>query len=130
MQERWNDKIKVVIVGGVAGGATAAARIRRLDEQAEIVVKHCESLSAHGKAKRMRFSSNILSREWWRMKCGDIIHIPGCICRFALGFCKNKKKRSETLYQSFRPFMANPVDYDTKDGCTLSGAGMGAVHPH
>ena len=29
---------KVVIVGGVAGGATAAARIRRLDEQAEIVV--------------------------------------------------------------------------------------------
>ena len=30
--------MKVVIVGGVAGGATAAARIRRLDETAEIVV--------------------------------------------------------------------------------------------
>ena len=30
--------MKVVIVGGVAGGATAAARIRRLDEHAEIVV--------------------------------------------------------------------------------------------
>ena len=30
--------MKVVIVGGVAGGATAAARIRRLDEQAEIFV--------------------------------------------------------------------------------------------
>ncbi|MDO4314375.1 MAG: FAD-dependent oxidoreductase [Oscillospiraceae bacterium] len=30
--------MKVVIVGGVAGGATAAARIRRLDEAAEIVV--------------------------------------------------------------------------------------------
>ena len=30
--------MKVVIVGGVAGGATAAARIRRLNEQAEIVV--------------------------------------------------------------------------------------------
>ena len=30
--------MKVVIVGGVAGGATAAARIRRLDENAEIVV--------------------------------------------------------------------------------------------
>ena len=27
--------MKVVIVGGVAGGATAAARIRRLDEQAD-----------------------------------------------------------------------------------------------
>ena len=30
--------MKVVIVGGVAGGATAAARLRRLDEAAEIVV--------------------------------------------------------------------------------------------
>ena len=30
--------MKVVIVGGVAGGATAAARIRRLDEQAQIVM--------------------------------------------------------------------------------------------
>ncbi|MBP3384898.1 MAG: FAD-dependent oxidoreductase [Firmicutes bacterium] len=30
--------MKVIIVGGVAGGATAAARIRRLDEQAEITV--------------------------------------------------------------------------------------------
>lgn len=30
--------MKVVIIGGVAGGATAAARIRRLSEQAEIVV--------------------------------------------------------------------------------------------
>jgi NADPH-dependent 2,4-dienoyl-CoA reductase/sulfur reductase-like enzyme/peroxiredoxin family protein/rhodanese-related sulfurtransferase/TusA-related sulfurtransferase len=29
---------KVVIVGGVAGGASAAARLRRLDEQAEIVL--------------------------------------------------------------------------------------------
>ena len=30
--------MKVVIVGGVAGGATAAARIRRLDESAEITI--------------------------------------------------------------------------------------------
>ena len=30
--------MKVVIVGGVAGGATAAARIRRLDENAQVVV--------------------------------------------------------------------------------------------
>lgn len=30
--------MKTVIVGGVAGGASAAARLRRLDEQAEIVV--------------------------------------------------------------------------------------------
>ena len=30
--------MKIVIVGGVAGGATAAARIRRLDESAQVVV--------------------------------------------------------------------------------------------
>lgn len=30
--------MKVVIIGGVAGGATAAARIRRIDENAEIIV--------------------------------------------------------------------------------------------
>ena len=29
---------KVLIVGGVAGGASAAARLRRLDEQAEIIM--------------------------------------------------------------------------------------------
>ena len=30
--------MKTVIIGGVAGGATAAARLRRLDEQGEIVL--------------------------------------------------------------------------------------------
>ncbi len=30
--------MKIVIIGGVAGGASAAARLRRLDERAEIVV--------------------------------------------------------------------------------------------
>jgi NADPH-dependent 2,4-dienoyl-CoA reductase/sulfur reductase-like enzyme len=30
--------MKVMIVGGVAGGASCAARLRRLDEQAEILM--------------------------------------------------------------------------------------------
>lgn len=30
--------MKTVVIGGVAGGATAAARLRRLDEQAEIII--------------------------------------------------------------------------------------------
>lgn len=30
--------MKVIIIGGVAGGATAAARLRRLNEQAEIII--------------------------------------------------------------------------------------------
>lgn len=33
-----NQKRKIVIVGGVAGGATAAARLRRIDENAEIIM--------------------------------------------------------------------------------------------
>lgn len=53
----------------------------------------------------MRFFSGNTSREWRRRKHAGIIHIPGGICRFALGFCKNIKKRTETLYQSFSPFM-------------------------
>ena len=32
------DKKKVVIIGGVAGGATTAARLRRLDENVEIII--------------------------------------------------------------------------------------------
>ena len=30
--------MKVIIVGGVAGGASAAARLRRLDEKAQIIL--------------------------------------------------------------------------------------------
>jgi len=30
--------MKIIIVGGVAGGATAAARIRRNDENAEVIM--------------------------------------------------------------------------------------------
>lgn len=30
--------MKTIIIGGVAGGASAAARLRRLDETAEIIV--------------------------------------------------------------------------------------------
>lgn len=33
-----NKNQKIVIIGGVAGGATAAARLRRLDEEAEIIM--------------------------------------------------------------------------------------------
>ena len=36
--QKGDFSMKIVIVGGVAGGATAAARIRRLDEHAEIII--------------------------------------------------------------------------------------------
>ncbi len=34
---------KIIIVGGVAGGATVAARLRRLDENSRIVILNGES---------------------------------------------------------------------------------------
>ena len=36
--EGKKDRMKVIIVGGVAGGASCAARLRRLDEKAEILM--------------------------------------------------------------------------------------------
>ncbi len=36
--EKTTNKLKVIIVGGVAGGASCAARLRRLDENAEIIM--------------------------------------------------------------------------------------------
>jgi len=37
-QEYTKKIMKVIIVGGVAGGASCAARLRRLDEKAEIIM--------------------------------------------------------------------------------------------
>ena len=39
---------KIIIVGGVAGGATAAARLRRLDENAEITIYERSGYVSYG----------------------------------------------------------------------------------
>ena len=36
-----SDSKKIVIIGGVAAGASAAARLRRLDESAKILILEC-----------------------------------------------------------------------------------------
>ena len=36
--KKTNQHMRIIIIGGVAGGATAAARIRRLTEEAEILL--------------------------------------------------------------------------------------------
>ena len=63
-----------------------------------------------------RFSGGFLLRHGRRRKKEGINHFFGCICRFTLGFCKNKKERTETLYQSFSPIMWNDSRNDTIPG--------------
>ena len=63
MQERWNDNMKVVIVGGVAGGATAAARIRRLNEQAEIVVFERSGYISYANCGLPYYLSGVISEK-------------------------------------------------------------------
>ena len=53
----------------------------------------------------MQFFSRNLFRVWRRWKWHAKLQYSGCICRFALEFCNYKKERTETLYQSFSPFM-------------------------
>lgn len=36
--------MKYLIIGGVAGGATVAARLRRMDEKAEIILSNVENM--------------------------------------------------------------------------------------
>ena len=36
--------MKYLIIGGVAGGATVAARLRRIDEKAEIILSNVENM--------------------------------------------------------------------------------------
>lgn len=74
----------------------------------------------------IQFFSGNSSRGWRRRKYAGIIHIPGCICHFALGFCKNIKKRTETLYQSFSPFMVEPRGVEPLSESASTGCSPGA----
>lgn len=55
--------MKVVIVGGVAGGATAAARIRRLDEEAEIVVFERSSYVSYANCGLPYYIGDVITDE-------------------------------------------------------------------
>jgi len=54
---------KVLIVGGVAGGATCAARLRRLDEKAEIVVFEKGPYSSYANCGLPYYTGDIISDE-------------------------------------------------------------------
>ena len=59
--------MKVIIVGGVAGGATAAARLRRLDEQAEINALALE-------ANEKRYQAYCLEQEALKIMDEEVIY--------------------------------------------------------
>jgi len=55
--------MKVVIVGGVAGGASAAARLRRLDEQAEIVLLERGEYISYANCGLPYYIGNVITDE-------------------------------------------------------------------
>jgi len=55
--------LKVVIIGGVAGGMSAAARLRRLDESAEIIVYEMSEHVSYANCGLPYFVSDVISRR-------------------------------------------------------------------
>ncbi|MFI3211811.1 MAG: FAD-dependent oxidoreductase [Eubacteriales bacterium] len=55
--------MKVVIVGGVAGGATAAARLRRLDEHAEIIIFEKSGFVSYANCGLPYFIGGVIQEE-------------------------------------------------------------------
>ena len=53
--------MKYVIIGGVAGGATAAARLRRLDEQAEIIIIQNEPYISYANCGLPYYIGNVVT---------------------------------------------------------------------
>jgi flavin-dependent dehydrogenase len=76
----------IVIVGGVAGGATAAARLRRLDEFAEIILFERGGLFLSGLAGSLQWELNPIedpvSREFeFGPKRAEESCIRSALCR-------------------------------------------------
>ncbi len=55
--------MKVIIVGGVAGGASCAARLRRLDEQAEILMVERGLYVSYANCGLPYFVGGVIPRE-------------------------------------------------------------------
>lgn len=55
--------MKVIIVGGVAGGASAAARIRRLDENAQIIVFERTNFISYANCGLPYYVGNVIQNE-------------------------------------------------------------------
>ena len=84
--------MKVVIVGGVAGGASAAARIRRLDEHAQIIMIERSGYVSYANCGLTRnlyrkvlpvlkLIPNSLHQEYKMVKASRLTLAKLCICQ-------------------------------------------------
>ena len=59
--------MKVIIIGGVAGGASGVARLRRLDEKAEIImVERGPYVSFSNSVQRAHYATRILLQNGFK----------------------------------------------------------------
>ena len=79
--------MKVVIVGGVAGGASAAARIRRLDEHAQIIMIERSGYVSYANCGLLYYVGGVIEEQeeltlqtpesfWDRFRIMCIYHSP------------------------------------------------------
>lgn len=68
--------MKTVIIGGVAGGATAAARLRRLDEKAQIVIYEKSGYISYANCGLPYYIGNVITK-----KDNLTLQTPDSFCR-------------------------------------------------
>ena len=77
-------RTRIVIVGGVAGGASTAARARRLDERASIVVFERGREASFANCGLPYYIGGEIADRTWTYGELDSTPIAGLICRAAL----------------------------------------------
>ena len=91
--QQWRiGQMKVVIVGGVAGGASCAARLRRLDETAEILMVERGPYVSYANCGLPYHVGGVIPRAsracWWRMN--------GCSASNSRSMCAPAARRSRS----------------------------------
>jgi len=73
-------KKRIVIIGGVAGGATCAARLRRMDEEAEIVVLERGPYVSFANCGLPYYVGNIIQEESKLLLAGPALFRERFVC--------------------------------------------------
>ena len=80
--------MKVVIIGGVAGGATAAARLRRLNEEAEIVVLERGGYVSYANCGLPYYIGGVI-----RERAKLLLQTPEVLSAASMSTCASKTRR-------------------------------------